>query len=79
MVGVFNIVLSGFDLTWEGGGSAGTVCGRNSLVLCVTLLVAGVVALWGASRVARGSTTLRVVRASPRASPSSSYSGTLLV
>ena len=51
MVGVFNIVLSGFDLTWEGGGSAGTACGRNSLALPVTSLVVGVVALWGASRV----------------------------
>ena len=62
-------MLSGFNLTWEGGGSAGTACGRNSLALPVTSLVVGVVALWGASRVARGSMMLLVVRASPRASP----------
>ena len=78
VVGVFDIVPSGFDLMREGGGSAGTVCGCNLLALHVMSLVAGVVVLWGASRVARGSTTLRVVRASPRASPSSSYLGTLL-
>ena len=41
MVGVFDIVPSGFDLMRE----------RNSLALPVTSLVVGVVALWGASRV----------------------------
>ena len=78
VVGVVNVVPSGFDLTCEGGGSAGTACGRDWLMPGIALLVVGGRASWGASRVARGLTTLRVVRASLRASPSSSYLGTLL-
>ena len=41
VVGVVNVVPSGFNLTWEGGGSAGTVCGYISLTLGITSLVAG--------------------------------------
>ena len=72
MVGVVNVVLFGSDVTPEGGGSAGTVVlagGCDTLVLCIMSLVVGVGALWGASSVVRGPTTLRVVCASPCASP----------
>ena len=79
VVGVVNVVPSGFDLTCEGGGLVGTACGRDWLTPGIASLVAGGRASWGASRVARGSTMLRVVRVSPRASPSLSYLGTLLV
>ena len=78
MVGVFDIVPSGFDLMRE-GGSVGMVCGHISLVLGITSLVAGGRASWGASSVVRGSMMQKVVHASPCASPLSSYSGTLLV
>ena len=79
VVGVVNVVPSRFDLTCEGGGLAGTACGRDWLTLGIALLVVGGRASWGALRVARGLMTLRVVRASLHASPSSSYLGTLLV
>ena len=74
-VRVHDVGPYGSDL---GGGSAGTACGRDGLARGIASLVAGGWASWGASRVARGSTTLRVVHASPRASPSSLYLGTLL-
>ena len=43
--------------------------------MCITSFVAGMVALWGVSRVLWDSTTVQVVRASPQVLPSSSYSG----
>ena len=51
VVGVFDIMPSGFDLMREGGGSAGTACGRNSLALGIASLVAGGRVSWGALRV----------------------------
>ena len=51
VVGVVSVVPSGFDLTWEGGGLVGAVCGHISLALGITSLVVGGRALWGASRV----------------------------
>ena len=41
MVGVVNIVPSGFNLMQEGGGSAGTVCGHNLLMLGIASLAGG--------------------------------------
>ena len=41
VVGVFNIMPSGFDLMQEGGGSAGTACGHNLLARGIALLVVG--------------------------------------
>ena len=78
VVGVLNVVPSGFDLMWEGGGSVGMVVlvgGCDTLVLRITLLVAGVGTSWGASNVAWGSTVLLVACASLHASPLSSNSG----
>ena len=82
MVGVVNVVPFGSDVTPEGGGSAGTVVlvgGCDTLMLYITSLVAGVGALWGASRVVWSSTTLLVMCSSLCASPSSSNSGTLFM
>ena len=74
VVGVVNVVPSGFNLTWEGGGSAGTACGCDWLTLGIASLVAGGRVSWRASRAVGCSTMLRVVYASPCASPSLLYS-----
>ena len=82
VVGVVNMVLSGSVSMREGGGSVGMVVltgGCDTLVLHIILLVVGVGASWGALRVVWGSMMLLVVRVSPCALPSLSYSGTLLV
>ena len=79
MVWVVNVVPSGFDLTWAGGGSTGMACGRDWLALGIVSLVVGGRASWGASNVAWGWMTLLVACASPHASPLSSNWGTLFV
>ena len=51
VVGMVNVVPSRSDLMQESGGSAGMVVlvgGCNTLVLCITSLVVGGRASWGA-------------------------------
>ena len=51
VVWVVNVVPSGFDLTWAGGGLTGTACGHDWLAPGIVSLVAGGRVSWGASRV----------------------------
>ena len=78
VVGVVNIVPSGFNLMQEGGGSVGMVVlvgGCDTLVLHIMLLVVGVGAFWGVAHGPLGSMILLVACSSLHASPSSLNSG----